>query len=155
MRIGSGYDVHQLVENRPLILGGVHIESEKGVLGSSDGDVLSHAIADSLLGAANLGDLGKYFPSNDPANENISSLIILERVQTLLRENEYRIENIDATIVLQKPKLAPHFASMADKISQALNIPVSALSIKATTTDHLGFTGRSEGIAALAVALIV
>lgn len=155
MRIGSGYDVHQLVENRPLILGGVHIESEKGVLGFSDGDVLSHAIADSLLGAANLGDLGKSFPSTDPENENISSLMILKRVQTLLLENDYRIENIDATIILQQPKIAPHFASMADNISKALNIPVSAVSIKGTTTDHLGFTGRSEGIAALAVALIV
>jgi len=155
MRIGLGYDVHQLVENRPLTLGGVSIESDKGILGYSDGDVLSHAIADSLLGAANLGDIGKYFPSSDHANENISSLKILEHVQNLLLENEFSIENIDTTIVLQQPKLAPHFVSMAEKISTALNIPVSAISIKATTTDHLGFTGRDEGIAALAVALIV
>lgn len=153
-RIGQGYDVHQLVKDRHMILGGVEIESDTGILGFSDGDVLSHAIADALLGAANFGDIGQYFPSSDPVNTNISSLKILERVQELLSENHYQIGNIDATVVLQSPKLSPYFSAMKEKIAACLNISASVISLKATTTDHLGFTGRGEGIAALAVALL-
>lgn len=154
MRIGTGYDVHKLVEGRPLILGGVDIPHEKGLLGHSDADVLTHAVMDALLGAAALGDIGKQFPDSDPAYQGISSLLLLERIFSLLREAGYCIINIDATIVAQKPKLAAYIISMRENIAAALKLPLQRVSIKATTEEGLGFTGAERGIAAQAVCLI-
>ena len=154
MRVGMGYDVHRLVEGRDLILGGVQIPWEKGLLGHSDADVLIHAIMDALLGAAALGDIGKHFPDTDPAYEGISSVMLLKHVAKLLQENGYGITNIDATIIAQKPKMAPHIPQMRENIADALGIGLSALNIKATTEEGLGFTGRGEGIASQAICLL-
>lgn len=154
MRIGNGYDVHKLTDNRPLILGGVEIEYEKGLLGHSDADVLVHAIMDALLGAAALGDIGKHFPDTDPKYKGISSIYLLECVARLLKEKGYRIENIDSIVAAQRPKLSPHIEKMTENIANALGIEKSRVSVKATTTEGLGFEGRGEGISAYAVCLI-
>lgn len=154
MRIGNGYDVHKLTDNRPLILGGVEIEYEKGLLGHSDADVLVHAIMDALLGAAALGDIGKHFPDTDPKYKGISSIFLLECVARLLKEKGYSIENIDSIVAAQRPKLSPHIEKMTENIANALEIEKSRVSVKATTTEGLGFEGRGEGISAYAVCLI-
>ena len=154
VRIGSGYDVHKLVKDRKLILGGVEIPFEKGLLGHSDADVLAHAIADALLGAAALGDIGKLFPDNDPKYEGADSLVLLEQVCILLREKGYAIGNVDATVIAQKPKLAPWIPQMRENLAKACGISTSAVSVKATTEEGLGFTGSGEGIAATAVCLL-
>lgn len=154
MRIGNGYDVHKLTEGRKLVLGGVEIPYEKGLLGHSDADVLVHSVMDALLGAAALGDIGKLFPDSDMAFKNISSLILLKNVKDVLNSENYTIINIDATIVAQSPKLAPFIDDMRTNISEALDIPFSDVSVKATTTERLGFEGRGEGISAYAVCLI-
>ncbi len=154
MRIGTGYDVHRLVPERELILGGVKIPYEKGLLGHSDADVLLHAIMDALLGAAALGDIGRHFPDTDPAYRGISSVTLLREVRKLLRQEGYQVENIDATIVAQKPKLAPYLEEMRENTAEALDISVGQVSIKATTEEGLGFTGSGEGIAAQAVCLL-
>ena len=154
MRVGTGYDVHKLVSDRKLILGGVEIPYEKGLLGHSDADVLLHAIADALLGAVALGDIGKHFPDTDPAYEGASSLLLLEKVGDLLEENLWYIENIDATVIAQAPKLSPHILQMRENTAKALGLELSLVSIKATTEEGLGFTGKGEGIAAQAVCLI-
>ena len=154
MRIGHGYDVHRLVEGRKLILGGVDIPFEKGLLGHSDADVLTHAVMDALLGAAALGDIGKHFPDSDPAYAGADSLALASHVATLLLKEGYRIENVDATILAQAPKLAPHIPLMRENLSRALGIPLSAVSVKATTEEGLGFTGEGLGMAAHAVCLL-
>lgn len=154
MRIGNGYDVHKLTDNRPLILGGVEIEYEKGLLGHSDADVLVHAIMDALLGAAALGDIGKHFPDTDPKYKGISSIYLLECVARLLKEKGYSIENIDSIVAAQRPKLSPHIEKMTENIANALGIEKFRVSVKATTTEGLGFEGRGEGISAYAVCLI-
>ena len=154
MRIGHGYDVHRLVDNRPLILGGVNIPYEKGLLGHSDADVLTHAVMDALLGAAALGDIGKLFPDNDPAYSGADSIKLLERVFARIREEGYAIGNIDATILCQRPKLAPHIPAMRQNIAAACGMDASCVSIKATTEEGLGFTGSGEGIATHAVCLL-
>lgn len=154
MRIGNGYDVHKLTENRPLILGGVKIKHEKGLLGHSDADVLLHAIMDALLGAAAIGDIGKHFPDTAPEYSGISSLKLLEYVSLLLKEHGYTVINIDSIIAAQKPKLAPYIESMRSNISKTLSVPLDAVSVKATTTEKLGFEGRGEGISSYAVCLI-
>ena len=154
LRIGHGYDVHRLVGNRPLILGGVTIPHETGLLGHSDADVLLHAVMDALLGAAALGDIGKLFPDTDAAYENISSLTLLARVAELLAQDGYTVVNLDATVLAQAPKLAPHREAMRRNIADALGIDVSRVSVKATTEEGLGFTGEKLGIAAHAVALL-
>lgn len=154
MRIGMGYDVHRLSAGRKLIMGGVDIPYEKGLLGHSDADVLVHAIMDALLGAAALGDIGSYFPDTDPAYEGISSIRLLEHVGKLLSDHGYKIGNIDATIIAQKPKMRPHIAQMRDNISNALKIRPDQVGVKATTEEGLGFTGSGEGISAHAVCLL-
>jgi len=154
MRIGTGYDVHRLVENRKLILGGVEIPYEKGLLGHSDADVLVHAVMDALLGAAALGDIGKLFPDNDPAYEGADSIKLLKTVGEVLKKEGYSVENIDSTVICQRPKLKDHIPSMRANMAEALQIPVSAVSVKATTEEGLGFTGTGEGIAAQAICLI-
>lgn len=154
MRIGHGYDVHKLVEGRKLILGGVDIPHDKGLLGHSDADVLAHAISDALLGAAALGDIGHLFPDTDDRFLGADSMLLLAEVCRVVRENGYQIGNIDATVLAQKPKLAPHILNMRQNIARACSIDVSQVSVKATTEEHLGFTGREEGIAAHAVALL-
>lgn len=154
MRIGHGYDVHRLVEGRKLILGGVDIPYEKGLLGHSDADVLLHAIMDAVLGAAALGDIGKHFPDTDPAYKGADSLALTRAVAKLIAEHGYTVGNIDATILCQAPKLAPHIAAMRQNIADAFGIPLDAVSVKATTEEHLGFTGEGLGIAAHAVALL-
>jgi 2-C-methyl-D-erythritol 2,4-cyclodiphosphate synthase len=154
MRIGHGYDVHRLVFNRKLILGGVNIEYDKGLLGHSDADVLTHAIADSLLGAAALGDIGKLFPDNDPKFKNADSLILLSQVCDLLYKNGYKIINIDSTIIAQNPKLSPYIENMRANLANACNIDLDRISVKATTEEKLGFTGSGEGIFVQAVCLI-
>lgn len=154
MRVGMGYDVHKLVENRKLIIGGVEIPYEKGLLGHSDADVLLHAIMDALLGAAALGDIGKHFPDNDDAYKGISSIELLKRVGALLDEKHYVIENIDATIIAQMPKMRPHIEQMEANIAEALGIDVDQVNIKATTEEGLGFTGSGEGISSQAIAAI-
>ncbi len=154
MRVGMGYDVHRLTEDRDLILGGVKIPWEKGLLGHSDADVLIHAIMDALLGAAALGDIGQHFPDTDPAYKGISSIKLLEHVAALLNEKGYGVGNIDAVIIAQKPKMAPHIPLMRENIARALDMDVDCLSIKATTEEKLGFTGREEGIASQAVCLL-
>ena len=151
MRVGMGYDVHKLVENRDLILGGVTIPYEKGLLGHSDADVLLHAIMDALLGAAALGDIGKHFPDSDDKYKGISSIKLLEHVAKLLDENQYIIENIDATIIAQKPKMRPFIDQMRENIAEALNITVEQVNVKATTEEGLGFTGEGAGISSQAV----
>lgn len=154
MRIGHGYDVHKLVENRRLIIGGVEIPYERGLLGHSDADVLIHAIMDALLGAACLGDIGRHFPDNNEKFKGISSVLLLKHVEGLIRAKGYRIVNIDATIIAQRPKLAQHLEGMRKNISETLNISMEDINIKATTEEGLGFTGRGEGIGAHAVCLI-
>ena len=154
MRIGHGYDVHRLVENRELILGGVHIEHHLGLLGHSDADVLLHAISDALLGAAALGDIGKHFPDTDERYKGADSMKLLEAVYDLLRRNGYQIVNLDATVLAQKPKLAPHIPQMRQNIAHALSCDPDQISVKATTEEKLGFTGKEEGIATHAVCLI-
>ena len=151
MRIGFGYDVHKLVENRKLILGGVEIPYELGLLGHSDADVLTHALMDALLGAAALGDIGKHFPDNDPAYKGIDSLLLLAKVGEILAAQHYAVNNIDTTIVAQRPKLASYIPEMRAKIADVLNLELDKVSIKATTTEGLGFTGEGLGIAAYAV----
>ncbi|MGX8713476.1 MAG: 2-C-methyl-D-erythritol 2,4-cyclodiphosphate synthase [bacterium] len=155
MRIGTGYDVHKLQEGLPLWIGGVRIEHTHGLLGHSDADVLLHAICDALLGAAALGDIGKHFPDTDPAYKGISSLKLLSHVGLLLKEHGYTVGNIDSTIVAQRPKMAPHILQMRQNISNTLGIGLDQVSVKATTTEHLGFEGREEGISAQAVAILV
>lgn len=151
-RFGMGYDVHRLVEGRKLIIGGVDIPYEKGLLGHSDADVLLHAISDALLGAAALGDIGKHFPDTDPRFEGADSLKLLEEVGKLLQEKGYKVGNVDATIVAQKPKMAPHIQQMRENIARVLHVDVDAINVKATTEEHLGFTGSGEGISSYAVA---
>ena len=154
MRIGHGYDVHRLVEGRKLILGGVEVPFEKGLLGHSDADVLAHAVMDAVLGAAALGDIGQHFPDNGPAYSGADSLKLARRVAEILKEHGFRIENIDATLLCQRPKLAPYIPAMRQNLADAFGLPVDAVSVKATTEEHLGFTGEGLGIAAHAVALI-
>ena len=152
MRIGHGYDVHRLTENRPLVLGGVTIPSEYGLLGHSDADVLTHAVMDALLGAAGLPDIGQQFPDRDPAYAGISSLLLLSRVMELIRSAGYAVVNVDATVLAQKPRLAPHIPAMKDALASVLG--TRAVNVKATTEEGLGFTGQGLGIAAHAVALL-
>lgn len=153
-RVGHGYDVHRLAENRALILGGVTIPHSRGLLGHSDADVLVHAVMDALLGAAALGDIGKLFPDNDPAFAGADSLVLAKRVAEAVREAGYEIGNVDATVLAQAPRLAPHIPAMREKLAAALGISADAVSIKATTEEGLGFTGARAGIAAHAVALL-
>ena len=154
MRIGMGYDVHRLAENRALIIGGVEIPYEKGLLGHSDADVLLHAVMDALLGAAAMGDIGKHFPDTDPEYKGISSLILLEKVGELLRENGFIIENIDATIIAQAPKMRPYIDSMRENIARVLEVDISCVNVKATTEEGLGFTGSGEGISSQAICML-
>lgn len=154
MRVGMGYDVHKLVKDRDLIMGGVKIDFELGLLGHSDADVLLHAIMDALLGAAALGDIGKHFPDTDDQYKGISSIKLLEKVSELLNENGYVVNNIDATIIAQKPKMRPHIEKMEENIAKALSVDVSQINVKATTEEGLGFTGAMEGISAQAIASI-
>ncbi len=154
IRVGTGYDVHKLVLNKDLIIGGVNIPHEKGLLGHSDADVLVHAIIDSLLGATKKGDIGKLFPDNDDNFKNISSIILLEKVYNILKEDNYIVINIDSTIIAQAPKMRPFIPQMEENISRALNISVDNINIKATTEEGLGFTGNLEGISANAVCLL-
>lgn len=154
MRIGMGYDVHKLVEGRDLIIGGVKIPYELGLLGHSDADVLLHAISDALLGAAALGDIGKHFPDTDPLYKGISSIVLLEKVGELLSDSCYLIENIDATIIAQAPKMRPYIDTMRENIAKALKIDVSQVNVKATTEEGLGFTGEGLGISANAVCML-
>lgn len=154
MRVGQGFDVHQLVEGRKLIVGGVDIPYERGLLGHSDADVLLHAICDALLGAAGLGDIGRHFPDSDPRYKGIDSRRLLREVMRLLREKGWIVANLDATIIAQAPKMAPYILQMAENIAADLEVVADCINVKATTTEKLGFTGRSEGIAAQAVCLI-
>ena len=151
-RFGMGYDVHQLVEGRKLIIGGVEIPFEKGLLGHSDADVLLHAISDALLGAAALGDIGKHFPDTDERYKGADSLKLLEEVGRLLAEKGYTVGNVDATIVAQRPKMAPHIPVMRENIARVLHVDVDRINVKATTEEHLGFTGSGQGISAYALA---
>ena len=155
MRVGTGYDVHRLVEGRKLVIGGVDIPHTKGLLGHSDADVLLHALCDALLGAAGLGDIGKHFPDSDQRYKGISSLKLLGETARLLAEKGFRVNNIDATIVAEQPKMAPHIPSMTANIAAAVRMDVAAVNVKATTTEGLGFAGRGEGIAAYAACTIV
>ena len=154
MRVGTGYDVHRLTEGRDLIIGGVKIEYEKGLLGHSDADVLTHAIMDALLGAAALGDIGLHFPDTAGEFKDISSIVLLERVRELIKEAGYSIGNIDATIIAQAPKMRPHIDAMRENIAKALQVDINQVNIKATTEEHLGFTGRGEGISSQAICLL-
>ena len=154
MRIGMGYDVHRLTQGRPLIMGGVEIPYEKGLLGHSDADVLLHAVMDALLGAAALGDIGKHFPDTDPAYRGISSMELLKHVGKLLEDGCFLVENIDATIIAQAPKMRPHIDRMRRNIADALKIDISQVNVKATTEEGLGFTGSGEGISAQAICLL-
>lgn len=154
LRIGHGYDVHRLVEGRALILGGVNIPWERGLDGHSDADVLTHAVMDALLGAVAAGDIGKLFPDNDAAFHNISSMLLLKRVGEYLRQEGYTVVNIDTTLIAQAPKVSPYRDAMRQNIAAALGVDVSQISVKATTEEHLGFTGTGEGMVAHAVALV-
>ena len=154
MRIGMGYDVHRLVEGRKMILGGVEIPFEKGLLGHSDADVLLHAVMDAVLGAMAAGDIGKLFPDTDPAYKGADSLALTRRVAEVMRERGFKLVNVDATVIAQAPKLAPHIPAMRANIAEAFGVDVGCVSVKATTEEHLGFTGAGEGIAAHAVCLI-
>lgn len=154
MRIGHGYDVHRLVEGRKCIIGGVEIPHEKGLLGHSDADVLLHAVMDAVLGAMAVGDIGHLFPDKDPAYKGADSLMLTRKVAQMLTDHGYRLVNIDATVIAQAPRLAPHITSMRAKIAEAFGVSVEDVSVKATTEEHLGFTGSGEGIAAHAVCLI-
>ena len=154
-RVGHGYDVHKLVEDRKLIIGGVEIPHSKGLLGHSDADVLAHAICDALLGAAALGDIGKHFPDNDDRYKDVDSLVLLEKVCELIRNKGYEISNVDSTILAQAPKLRPYIDEMRSKLAKAMKLDIDELSVKATTEERLGFTGREEGRAAHAVVLLM
>ncbi len=154
MRIGHGYDVHRLVEDRKLILGGIEIPYEKGLLGHSDADVLTHALMDSLLGAAALGDIGKLFPDNDPEYSGADSIELLKEVCKVVAEHGYRISNVDCTVIAQRPKLSPYIENMRKRLAEAMEISVDDVSVKATTEEKMGFTGEGLGISAHAVALI-
>ena len=154
MRIGMGYDDHRLTEGRPLIIGGVEIPYERGLLGHSDADVLLHAVMDAILGAAALGDIGKHFPDSDDAYKGISSMKLLEHVMKLIKEEGYQVGNLDATIIAQRPKMAGYIPDMRKNIAEVLHIPVSAVNVRATTEEGLGFTGEGLGIAAQAVCLL-
>ena len=154
MRIGHGYDVHRLIAGRKLVLGGVEIPYILGLDGHSDADVLLHAIMDALLGAAALGDIGRLFPDTDPAYKGISSVLLLETVAARIREADYEVGNVDATVIAQKPKLAPHIPAMREIVAKTLGVDLDQINIKATTEEHLGFSGREEGIAAHAVCLL-
>lgn len=154
MRIGTGYDVHRLVPDRDLMIGGVRIPYEKGLLGHSDADVLLHAVMDALLGAAALGDIGKHFPDSDPAYKGISSLTLLEKVGNLLGEKGFVVENIDSTIIAQAPKMRPYIDAMRENIARVLGLEIDFVSVKATTEEGMGFTGAGEGISAQAVCLL-
>lgn len=154
MRIGNGYDIHRLVTGRPLILGGVHIEHEMGLLGHSDADVLTHAITDALLGALSLGDIGKYFPPNDPQWSGADSLELLDRVHDMISDHNWAIVNVDSVVVAERPKLKPHIEKMREKLAQVLQVSPERVGVKATTNEKLGPTGREEGIAAYAVVLL-
>jgi 2-C-methyl-D-erythritol 2,4-cyclodiphosphate synthase len=154
-RIGFGYDAHRLVDGRPLILGGISIPFGKGLLGHSDADVLTHAVVDALLGALAMGDIGRHFPDTDPAFKDMPSLRMLERVLGWVQEAGYRVNNVDSTIVAQKPKLAPHIPDMQARLSEIFQIPVHQISVKAKTSEGMGFCGREEGMEAFAVASIV
>ena len=154
MRIGHGYDVHRLTEGRKLILGGVDIPYEKGLLGHSDADVLTHAVMDALLGAAGLGDIGKHFPDTDPAYAGADSMKLLEHVVSLLQERGWRVGNVDATILAQRPKLAPHISRMRENLAARMGVLPDQVNVKATTEEGLGFTGSGEGVAAHAVCLL-
>ncbi len=154
MRIGFGYDVHALIEGRKLILGGVNIPHEKGLLGHSDADVLLHAIMDALLGAAALGDIGKHFPDTDNSFKDIDSLILLSKTKDIISKHGFSINNVDTTVVAQAPKISPYIDKMRENIALVLEIDVSCVSVKATTTEHLGFEGRKEGISAYAAVTI-
>lgn len=154
LRVGMGYDVHQLVEGRKLIMGGIEIPHEKGLLGHSDADVLVHAIMDALIGAIGEGDIGKHFPDTDSKYKGISSIVLLEEVAKLLKIKNAVIHNIDATIIAQRPKMAPHISSMRESIAKALQIKVSQVNIKATTEEKLGFTGSEQGISSQAITLV-
>lgn len=155
MRIGMGYDVHRLVPERDLILGGVTIPHELGLLGHSDADVLLHAIMDAMLGAAALGDIGKHFPDTDPAYKGISSIELLRHVKELVEKEGYTVGNIDATVIAQRPKLRPYIDTMREHIADVLDVPVNAVNIKATTEEKLGFTGNEEGISSQAICLLM
>ena len=154
MRVGLGYDAHRLVAGRPLILGGVEIPHAQGLLGHSDADVLAHAIGDALLGAVGAGDLGTHFPDKDPAFKDISSLTLLERIMRIVRDRGFQPVNVDATIVAQEPRLAPHIPLMQAKLAPILGLTPAEVNVKATTTEHMGFAGRGEGIAAYAAVLV-
>lgn len=154
MRIGHGFDVHRLVPDRPLVLGGVTIPYEFGLLGHSDADVLLHAVSDAILGALGLGDIGRYFPDTDPSFKGINSLLLLEHVVGLAQTRKFRISNLDTTIVAQRPKLAPYVAQMITNLAKVCQVPSDCINVKATTTEELGYTGRGEGISAHAVVLI-
>lgn len=154
MRIGFGYDVHALAEGLPFVICGVKVESEKGCVAHSDGDVAIHALCDALLGAVALGDIGKHFPDTDNSYKGIDSTILLGRTIDLLRNEGYKVGNVDITIALQRPKLRPHIDQMRERLAEVMGVEVSAVSVKATTTEKLGFTGREEGVAAYAVALV-
>jgi len=154
MRIGLGFDAHRLVAGRPLVLGGVEIDHHLGLWGHSDADVLTHAIGDALLGAAGLGDLGRHFPDTDPAFKDVSSLRLLQRIMEMVRERGFRVVNVDATVMAERPKLAPHMVHMAANLAPILGVPPAEMNLKATTTEKMGFTGREEGIAAMAVVLV-
>lgn len=154
MRIGQGYDVHRLKKGRNLVLGGVNIPFEKGLLGHSDADVLVHAACDAVLGAAGLGDLGEHFPDTDPRYKEIHSLVLLSHCAKLIKANGYRVANLDASIIAQEPKLAPYRGQMQENMARVLNIPPEHVSIKATTTEGLGFTGQGQGMAAMCVVLL-
>lgn len=154
IRIGIGYDVHRLVEGRKLILGGVEVQFDKGLAGHSDADVLSHAIGDALLGAAALGDLGTHFPDTDEQYKGVSSLKLLHEIRTKLSAAGFKIVNVDATVVAERPKIAPHIAKMQENLAEALKLPKESVSVKATTTEGLGFTGKGEGISCYAVASV-
>ena len=155
MRIGHGYDVHRLVEGRRLILGGVDIPYEKGLLGHSDADVLVHAVMDALLGAMGAPDIGQLFPDKDPAYKGANSMVLLARVAELMREKGYALGNLDATVLAQSPKLAPHIPQMKENIARVLNVSLEQVNVKATTEEHLGFTGSGDGMAAHAVCLLI
>ena len=154
MRIGFGYDVHALAEGLPFVICGVKVESEKGCIAHSDGDVAIHALCDALLGAVALGDIGKHFPDTDNSYKGIDSTILLGRTIDLLRNEGYKVGNVDITIALQRPKLRPHIDQMRERLAEVMGVEVGAVSVKATTTEKLGFTGREEGVAAYAVALV-
>lgn len=155
IRIGNGYDIHRLVEGRPLILGGIEIPHTMGLLGHSDADVLTHAIMDAMLGALSLGDIGHYFPPSDPQWKGANSLILLQQVNQLVRSHGWRIGNIDSVIIAERPKMKPHIKKMQEKLAETLQIDLDQIGIKATTNEQLGPTGREEGIAVYAVALLV